>query len=345
MVKCDFQQQLGQPKFQRLYVCLGAAKEGFKAGILFKAKSLRDKFWETSYATTVPHFTRVMEDLKKLSNDAYEWLTTLDKPPRHWSKSHFNTHLKDRPILSMFEFIRCKLMRRIQGRREKMLKWNRPICPRIFKKVEGNKAKAGACVAMWSGGGKFQVSAGGHAQYIVDLELRTCSRRAWDLQKWHCVHAIAAINYKGGLNVIDFVDDYYLTTTYLKTYDNLILPMNGMDINEEEGEHKGKMKMRVSSNQAEIALSSVPNTHDSIKCRGTENTQTIIDSSYASTLVGGPSTLKKRCKPPRRVQKGKPLPKPSKKGHATSKAQPTSTSCPYASTYVSTVGSNVVEAD
>ncbi|XP_016652131.1 PREDICTED: uncharacterized protein LOC107881815 [Prunus mume] len=32
MVKCDFQQQLGQPKFQRLYDCLGAAKEGFKVG-------------------------------------------------------------------------------------------------------------------------------------------------------------------------------------------------------------------------------------------------------------------------------------------------------------------------
>ncbi|CAL8998312.1 unnamed protein product [Prunus brigantina] len=241
MVKCDFQQQLGQPKFQRMYVCLGAAKEGFKAGcrpiivveseckeswiwflellvkdceivnqfgftfisdkqkgllpafeqvvpncdhrfflsfcarhlfsnysLLFKAKSLRDKFWEASYATTVPHFTRAMEDLKKLSKDAYEWLTSPDKPPRHWSKSHFNTHLKcdmllnnlcesfnatilecrDRPILSMFEHIRCKLMRRIQGRRDKMLKWNKPICPRIFKKVEGNKAKAGACVAM-----------------------------------------------------------------------------------------------------------------------------------------------------------------------------------------------------
>ncbi|CAL9007887.1 unnamed protein product [Prunus brigantina] len=136
--------------------------------LLFKAKSLRDKFWEASYATTVPHFTRAMKDLKKLLNDAYEWLTNPDKPPRHWSKSHFNTHLKcdmllnnlcesfnatilecrDRPILSMFEYIRCKLMRRIQGRRDKMLKWNKPICPRIFKKVEGNKAKAGACVAM-----------------------------------------------------------------------------------------------------------------------------------------------------------------------------------------------------
>ncbi|KAI5335723.1 hypothetical protein L3X38_025857 [Prunus dulcis] len=176
-------------------------------------------------------------------------------------------------------------MRRTQGRRDKMLKWNRPICPRIFKKVEGNKAKAGACVAMWSGGGKFQVSVGGHAQYIVDLELRTCPCSARDLQGWPCVHAIAAINYKGGLNVMDFVDDCYLTTTYLKIYDNLILPMNGMDMwdksdfppclppsyskqpgrprkcrNKEEREHKGKMKMRASSNQAETALSHIPNT-------------------------------------------------------------------------------------
>ncbi|KAI5321464.1 hypothetical protein L3X38_030535 [Prunus dulcis] len=468
MVKCAFQQHLGQPKFQRLYVYLGAAKECFKAGcrpiigldgcflksvyarqllidvdidtnnetwviayavveseckeswiwflellvkdcqivnqfgftfisdkqkglllafeqvvpncdhrfyarhlfsnymVFFKAKNLKDKFWEASYATTVPHFTRAMEDLKKLSKDAYEWLTTLDKPQGHWSKSHFNTHLKcdmllnnlcesfnatilecrDRPILSMFEYIRC--------------------------------------------GGKFQVSAGGHAQYIVNLELRTCSCRAWDLQGWPCIHAIAAINYKGGLNVMDFVDDCYLTTTYLKTYENLILPMNGMDMwdksdflpclpsyyskqpgrprkcrNKEEGEHKGKMKIRASSNKVETVLSRIPNTQDSLKCgqcgkRGTikrlaigifpqkPNLQlrgrwTIIDPSDASTLAGGPGTLKQRSKPPRRVQERKPLPKPSKKGHATYEAQPASTSCPHASTSISTVGSNVVD--
>ncbi|KAL6284441.1 hypothetical protein ACE6H2_015370 [Prunus campanulata] len=153
-----------------------------------------------------------------------------------------------------------------------MLKWNRPISPRIFKKVEGNKAKVGVCVAMWSGGGKFQVSAGGHAQYIVDLEVRSCSCRAWDLQGWPCVHAIAAINYTGGLDVMEFVDDYYLTTTYFKTYRNV--------------PPKAKLATK--------------------RKRGTENTQTTIDPSQVATSVG-PSTIKKRSKPPRRVQKGKPL--------------------------------------
>ncbi|KAI5335724.1 hypothetical protein L3X38_025858 [Prunus dulcis] len=65
---------------------------------------------------------------------------------------------------------------------------------------------------------------------------------------------------------------------------------------------------------------------------------TTIDPSNASTPASGPSTLKRRSKPPRRVQKRKPLSKLSKKGHATSEAQPASTSYPRASTYVSTAG-------
>ncbi|CAL9007888.1 unnamed protein product [Prunus brigantina] len=98
-------------------------------------------------------------------------------------------------------------------------------------------------------------------------------------------------NYKGDLNVMDFVDDCYLKTTYLNTYENLILPMNGIGMwdrsnfppclppsyskqpgrlrkcrNKEQEEHKGKMKMRASSNQSETALSRIPNTQDSLKC-------------------------------------------------------------------------------
>ncbi|PQP92049.1 uncharacterized protein Pyn_25131 [Prunus yedoensis var. nudiflora] len=66
-----------------------------------------------------------------------------------------------------------------------------------------------------------------------------------------------------------------------------------------------------------------------------------IDPSQVATSAGL-STIKKRSKPPRRMRKGKPLPKPSKKGDANSEAQPASTSCPHASTSVSTAGSNVV---
>ncbi|CAB4269698.1 unnamed protein product [Prunus armeniaca] len=95
------------------------------------------------------------------------------------------------------------------------------------------------------------------------------------------------------------------------------------------------MKMRASSNQAETALSRIPNTQDFLKCgqcgknghnkrtchsnlppkakpatkkkRGTENPQTTIDPFDASIPADGPSTLKQISKPPRHVQKRKPL--------------------------------------
>ncbi|CAL2228840.1 unnamed protein product [Prunus armeniaca] len=179
-VQCDFNEQLGHPVFQRLYVCLGACKAGFIAGcrpiigldgyflkgvygghflaaiafeqvvpnnehrfcarhlftnfiLQFKGKSLSNKFWDTAKATIVPQFARQMEELKNLDKDAYAWLTKPEKPPRHWSRSHFSTHVKcdmllnsmcesfnsfilackDKPILTMLEIVRCKLMRRI----------------------------------------------------------------------------------------------------------------------------------------------------------------------------------------------------------------------------------------
>ena len=158
---------------------------------------MSDKFWGAAKATTIPQFARQMEELKNLDKDAYDSLIELEKPLKHWSRSHFSTHVKcdmllnnmyesfnsfilacrDKPILTMLEIVRCKLMRRIQGRRDKMKNWTNAICPKIFKKVEINKAKAGGCVTMWSAGGKFQVGSSGISQYIVDLDLRNCSCR------------------------------------------------------------------------------------------------------------------------------------------------------------------------
>ncbi|KAI5335127.1 hypothetical protein L3X38_025260 [Prunus dulcis] len=57
----------------------------------FKGKSLSDKFWGAAKATTIPQFARQMEELKNLDKDAYDSLIELEKPLKHWSRSHFNT--------------------------------------------------------------------------------------------------------------------------------------------------------------------------------------------------------------------------------------------------------------
>lgn len=93
-----------------------------------------------------------MKEMKKMSPDAHKWLE--GKPPSHWSKSHFSTQSKcdmllnnlcesfnkfilnarDKPILTMMETIRTKLMQGIAIKSAKAEKYVGPLCPNIQKK-------------------------------------------------------------------------------------------------------------------------------------------------------------------------------------------------------------------
>lgn len=47
----------------------------------------KDLLWECATTSNVQHFHQAMEKLKKLNNDAYEWLKRI--PPQSWARSHF----------------------------------------------------------------------------------------------------------------------------------------------------------------------------------------------------------------------------------------------------------------
>nr|KAJ0207725.1 hypothetical protein LSAT_V11C500268550 [Lactuca sativa] len=99
--------------FRRIYVCLGALKLGFKAGLRdflgvdgtflkgpylgqtkenlkkqWKGKELSDLVWECCRATTLNHFKYEMDELKKMNDEAHSWLCKI--PAETWSKSHFS---------------------------------------------------------------------------------------------------------------------------------------------------------------------------------------------------------------------------------------------------------------
>ncbi|XP_062029125.1 uncharacterized protein LOC133745144 isoform X2 [Rosa rugosa] len=173
-----------------------------------------------------------------------------DRPPKNWSRSHFNTHLKcdilvnnicesfnsfilparGKPIISMFEEIRMKLMKRIQIRRDKMMKYEGNICPKPREILDKNKVKAATdCISRLSGGPLVEVESIGGGQYVVHLENRTCTCRLWDLSGIPCKHAISAIHHKRH-KPEDYVDNCYRKSTYMQIYDNIILPINGMDL-------------------------------------------------------------------------------------------------------------------
>jgi hypothetical protein len=142
--------------------------------------------------TYIADHEKKMLELRELSNDAYEWLNK--KPAHEWSKSHFSTQSKsdmllnnlcecfnkyildarDKPILTMLEMIRTKLMRRLQVKRDAMMKYKGSIYPKILKKLEKCKDEAVKYTSIWNGGTQYQVM-GPDGQFVVDTSISSCS--------------------------------------------------------------------------------------------------------------------------------------------------------------------------
>ncbi|XP_061993412.1 uncharacterized protein LOC133711278 [Rosa rugosa] len=199
----------------------------------FPGKALKDQLWAIAKSTTMAYFTKEMS-LKDL----------------HWSRSHFNTVLKCdillnnlsesfnaftlparvKPVISMFEEMRIKLMKRIHIRRDKMMKVQDTNCPKPREILEKNKVKVATdCIPFGSGSSKIEVESIGGARYIVDIERRSCACRRWDLSGIPCKHVVSAIHYMRE-KPEDYVDTSYWTKTYLAIYSNTISPVNGMDL-------------------------------------------------------------------------------------------------------------------
>lgn len=66
-------------------------------------------------------------------------------------------------------------------------------------------------------------------QYVVDLAIKTCSCRRWQLNGIPCLHAIASI-YRKHLEPIEFVRECYTKRTYEKIYQFIINPINGLEL-------------------------------------------------------------------------------------------------------------------
>ncbi|GJU69532.1 hypothetical protein Tco_1255791 [Tanacetum coccineum] len=118
----DIDHSLPTRVFKRIYVCLGALKEGFKAcrREVLGLDAYKDALWGCVFVTTVNDFQRCMLHLKKLNPEARERLNKI--PPEHWARSHFSGRamlnnicevfngkivgVRDKPFITLLEYIR-----------------------------------------------------------------------------------------------------------------------------------------------------------------------------------------------------------------------------------------------
>lgn len=145
--------------------------------------ALKDKLWAAACAYTKAKFNAHMQELKRISLVAFEYQDKIDSSG--WSRSWFHDYLKcdilvnniheclnayilkarDKPILTMLEMIRRKLMRMYQAKRDGISKLTSKLCPKVAKKLESIGLDAMDCVPHFAGEKLFQVEAPNAKQF------------------------------------------------------------------------------------------------------------------------------------------------------------------------------------
>jgi hypothetical protein len=117
-------------------------------------------------------------------------------------------------------------MVRIQENIAKVEKWHGTICPNIFKKLKLNIVRSGNCYVLWNGEDGFEVTGNNKWRHTVNLDLRTCSCRYWQLSGLPCCHAISAIC-KASKALDDFIAPCFTISEYVKIYQHCLQLVEG----------------------------------------------------------------------------------------------------------------------
>ncbi|CAN1144943.1 hypothetical protein LINPERHAP2_LOCUS14397 [Linum perenne] len=204
----------------------------------------KELLWMAARAPYLAEFDQQMSSLKAYNLAAYNWL--IEKPFEQWSRCYFQTFCKSdlllnnhceawnrcilgarsKPIISLFETLRCILMERFRVKDQFALRnWKGLLCPRIQGKLESAKNSSLHCYAVPNGAMKFEVT---HrdTRLVVDLEKYTCTCRRWELSGIPCMHAIASIYQVSGIPE-RYVDSCFHVATYIKSYGVHVSPMVG----------------------------------------------------------------------------------------------------------------------
>jgi hypothetical protein len=199
-----------------------------------------------SYSYTKHGFEVAMESMKAECYEAWEWLTNI--PVACWARHAFDSNCKtdlvvnnlsevfnriildvrSKPIKTMLEGIRTKIMVRNEGKRTGAANARWVITPTYTEKLEENKKYSRMYTARKAKGGLWQVNMGVDKSYAVNLEDRTCGCRKWDVTGIPCNHAICDI-YKSRKHPEDFVHEFFKKPMYLEAYNPVVYPVPGVD--------------------------------------------------------------------------------------------------------------------
>ncbi|XP_057526298.1 uncharacterized protein LOC130805540 [Amaranthus tricolor] len=195
--------------------------------IKFPGELFKHHFWKAARA-----YNKIWN--QNISVEAYEYLAAI--PAKHWSRHAFSSRSKsgmllnnfcesfnnvlvearEKPIISLMEWIRRYVMQRSAAKREGLSNFKGVLMPAITKMIEKNAKEIYALRVILVDVSEFEVD-DDEESYVVNLTNKTCLCGSWNLIGIPCKHAMACIALRK-LDASEFFHEAYLVEMYAKTY-------------------------------------------------------------------------------------------------------------------------------
>ncbi|XP_021658767.2 uncharacterized protein LOC110648739 [Hevea brasiliensis] len=203
----------------------------------------KKELWAVTSAGSMAQFEYRVTKLKEFDTNAYDWV--MRSEPKTWARAFFSTHVKcealqnnicesfnayilkarDIPILSMFEWIRRRILKRFHVKYTAMLKYKGDICPNAQDTLEKLKFESRNCFCTLVGERRYEVDFYDTTN-VVNLIHQSCTCRMWELSGIPCKHAVSAI-YTNREQPEKYVHKYFHKDTYFSIYNYVLHPLPG----------------------------------------------------------------------------------------------------------------------
>ncbi|GJZ56575.1 hypothetical protein Tco_0611768 [Tanacetum coccineum] len=175
----------------------------------FSGVQLQRLFWVAAGTIVESIFYNNMDQIKAIIPEAYTYLVKSN--PNSWSRAFFDLNSKcasfendiaksfnkailvqrTKPTIIMLEDIRLYIMQRLVQMKTKAMNLEDRITPSIRKRLEILKEQQRFWTVIPSGFQEPEVRQGDQS-FRVNLQLKKCMRKLWELSGIPCVHSVAA---------------------------------------------------------------------------------------------------------------------------------------------------------
>lgn len=207
----------------------------------WRSEELQKVFWWCSWTTYEEDFKDKLNMIGSLDKTAAEDL--LKYPPNAWCRAYFDTVCKNyevvnnftesvnkwileargKPIIKMLEEIRTKVMNQLRKREDEVRFWATEFSPNSMQLFNKYMKIAQKCKVNFNGDYGYEITEGCD-RHTVNMILKRCTCRQWDLNGIPCPHAISAMLYNK-LDPLSEMSWWYSKEAFMLTYRHKLQPV------------------------------------------------------------------------------------------------------------------------